>query len=180
MEEISRKIRELRQSKNMTLKELSERTGLSIGFLSQVERGSSSLAITSLQKIAEALEVPIVTFFQTEENPNYVVRVGERKPFRIEGSPANYVRLSGRFAGRALEPLLVELAPRQAQETPFSHPGEEFYFVLEGRITLVVDDTPYELSAGDSIHFPSTIPHAWRNDSDQPARVLCVLTPAIF
>jgi len=180
MEEISRKIRELRQSKNMTLKELSERTGLSIGFLSQVERGNSSLAITSLQKIAKALEVPIVAFFQAEENPNYKVCAKDRKPFRIEGSSATYVRLSGRFPGRSLEPLLVELAPHQSQEMPFSHPGEEFYFVLEGRITLVVDDTPYELSAGDSIHFPSTIPHAWRNDSDQPARVLCVLTPAIF
>jgi transcriptional regulator with XRE-family HTH domain len=180
MEEISRKIRELRIAKKMTLKELSDRTGLSIGFLSQVERGNSSLAITSLQKIAEAFGVPIVTFFQVEENPNYVVRAEERKPFRIEGSPATYVRLSGRFSGRLLEPLLVDLEPYQSQEIEFAHPGEEFYFVLEGKVTLMVDGETYQLRPGDSIHFPSSSTHSWRNESDQPARVLCVLTPAIF
>ncbi|MDQ0253390.1 quercetin dioxygenase-like cupin family protein/DNA-binding Xre family transcriptional regulator [Evansella vedderi] len=180
MNEVTDKIRSLRNEQKLTLKDLSEKTGLSVSFLSQVERGSSSLAITSLKKIADALEVPITDFFESHANYNYVVKTTDQKPFRIEGSTAEYVRLGGEFTGRSLEPLLVTLSPGQPYDKVFSHPGEEFYYVLDGIVLFNVDGKEYIVKAGDSIHFPSHVPHYWENPLDNDAKVLCVLTPVLF
>lgn len=180
LDSIFEKIRLLRTQQNMTLKDLSAKSGLSISFLSQVERGNSSLAITSLQKIAEVLNVPITYFFEEQANQHYFVPEQERKTFQIEGSSAQYVRLGGNFAGRALEPFHITLPPRQKQEVVFNHPGEEFYYVLEGSVVITVDGKDYELKKGDTIHFPSTLDHTWYNPWDEPAEVISVLTPVIF
>ena len=92
MDEIHQKIKNLRIEQSLTLKDLSEKTNLSVSFLSQIERGSSSLAITSLKKIADAFEVPITFFFDTEVNHNYMLPAKERKPFKLEGAPTTYSR----------------------------------------------------------------------------------------
>ncbi|WP_027092105.1 helix-turn-helix domain-containing protein [Cohnella thermotolerans] len=180
MDHVYEKIRSLRTQRNLTLKDLSEKTGLSISFLSQVERGESSLAITSLQKIAEALGVPISKFFESPHNNNFLVKADERKTFTIETSSNSYARLGSEFPGRLLEPILVTLNPGDDQNGTYSHPGEEFYYLLSGTMTMVVDGQEYELKEGDSIHFPSHLPHHWYNPSDKPARMISVLTPAIF
>lgn len=180
MEEVSKEIRRLRQEKQLTLKDLSKKTELSISFLSQVERGSSSLAITSLKKIADALNVPITNFFEKVARHSYVVKKEEQEPFRIESSAAVYIRLAGEFSGRSIEPLLVDLPPGQPYDKVFSHPGEEFYYVLEGVVAFKIDDQEYIVGTGDSIHFPSHIPHYWKNPTHLNAKVLCVLTPVIF
>ncbi|MGY3717649.1 helix-turn-helix domain-containing protein [Sutcliffiella cohnii] len=180
MYEVTDKIRLLRTEQKLTLKDLSEKTGLSVSFLSQVERGSSSLAITSLKKIADALEVPITDFFNDFSNYNYLVKVSDQKPFRIEGSTAEYIRLGGEFSGRMLEPLLVTLTNGEPYDKVFSHPGEEFYYVLEGVVLFTIDGKEYIVKAGDSIHFPSHVPHHWENPLQNDAKVLCVLTPVLF
>jgi transcriptional regulator with XRE-family HTH domain len=180
MDEIFKKIKDLRQERGLTLKDLSAKTDLSVSFLSQVERGSSSLAITSLKKIADAFEVPITQFFDSETNNNYVVKIESRKPFNIEGSSATYTRLNGEFAARSLEPLMVTLSPKQAQTQTSSHPGEEFYYVLNGAVLFNVDGEEYFLKEGDSIHFPSNVPHLWENPLNEESTIICVLTPVIF
>ncbi|MGO0063157.1 helix-turn-helix domain-containing protein [Brevibacillus fluminis] len=180
MEEIYKRIRDLRKQHDYTLKDLSEKTGLSVSFLSQVERGATSLAITSLKKIADAFEVPITDFFENFSNQNYVVKVDEQKPFRIEGNTAEYRRLAGDFSGRMLEPMIVTLEPNTVQGSVFNHPGEEFFYVLEGAVIFEVDGKEYLLKAGDSIHYPSNLPHMWSNPLNQTSKVLSVLTPVIF
>lgn len=180
MKEIYEKIKDLRMQHGLTLKELSEKTQLSVSFLSQVERGSSSLAITSLKKIADAFEVNITHFFESHGNNNYMVKLKDQKPFQIEGSESIYSRLSGEFTGRSLEPLLVTLSPNQKQNQTFNHPGEEFYYVLKGAVLFNVDDKEYFVREGESIHFPSERPHYWENPLDQESTLLCVLTPVIF
>jgi quercetin dioxygenase-like cupin family protein/DNA-binding Xre family transcriptional regulator len=179
-EEISKKIRELRVSKKLTLKEMSEKTRLSVSFLSQVERAASSIAITSLKKIADALDVPITSFFENFENKNYKVKAEEQKPFRMEGSGTIYTRLGGNFPGRIIEPLIVIYPPGHPNETAVTHPGEEFYYVLEGVMAFEVEGKEYLVKAGDSIHFPSNIPHTAVNPLDEDVKVLCFVTPAIF
>jgi transcriptional regulator with XRE-family HTH domain len=180
MDEIYKKIKDLRQAKGYTLKDLSAKTELSVSFLSQVERGSSSLAITSLKKIADAFDVSITEFFDSETNYNYAVKMENRKPFKIEGSPATYTRLNGEFGGRSLEPLLVTLSPNQEQTQSSNHPGEEFYYVLKGAVLFNVDGKEYFVREGDSIHFPSTVSHFWENPLNEESTILCVLTPVIF
>ncbi|MCM3118618.1 XRE family transcriptional regulator [Neobacillus sp. MER 74] len=179
-EEVSKKIRELRLEKKLTLKDLSEKTGLSISFLSQVERAASSIAITSLKKLADAFDVPITDFFEDFANKNYKVTVEEQKPFRIEGAGAIYTRLGGEFPGRAVEPLLVTFPPGEPKEKIVTHPGEEFYYILEGAMIVTIEGKEYILKPGDTIHFPSTIPHSITNPLDHDAKVFCFVTPVIF
>ncbi|WP_017728854.1 helix-turn-helix domain-containing protein [Halalkalibacterium ligniniphilum] len=178
--EVSQRIRALRLERKLTLKEMSEKTGLSISFLSQVERAASSIAITSLKKIADAVDVPITSFFEDYSNENYLVKEEAQRPFRIEGSGAIYTRLGGEFSGRAIEPMLVTFPPGYPDEKKVSHPGEEFYYVLEGVLVFDVDGKEYIVKAGDSIHFPSHISHQLKNPLGTDAKVLCTVTPVIF
>lgn len=180
MEHINAKIKELRLARDLTLQGLADRCGLSVGFLSQVERGNSSLTITSLQRIAEGLDVPITMFFETTTNTNFTVKASEQRPFSIEGSDVVYTRLAGNFPGRTFEPMIVELPANHRIENVYSHPGEEFYHVLEGTVCMNVAGTDYLLREGDSIHFPSTVEHYWENPSGARTRLLCVLHPLIF
>lgn len=180
MESVYERIRSLRVNMNMTLKELSEKTGFSISFLSQVERGNSSLAITSLQKIADVFNVPMSSFFETTASHSFFTPVAERKPSRIEGSNAVFSRLGGSFSGKALEPLHIVLAPQQGQDPVFNHPGEEFYYILKGTVQMMVGDKEYEMHEGDTIHFPSSLNHTWHNRTGEPVQMIAVLTPVIF
>ncbi|QHJ69120.1 MULTISPECIES: XRE family transcriptional regulator [Planococcaceae] len=180
MDGIYQKIKNLRIESGLTLKDLSEKTELSVSFLSQIERGSSSLAITSLKKIADAFEVPVTFFFDSETNHNYMLQAGDRKPFQLEGASTTYSRLNGEFGGRRLEPLLVTLAPKQEQNQTSNHPGEEFYYVLKGAALFKVDGKEYFVREGDSIHYPSEVPHSWENPLNEETIILCVLTPVIF
>src|SRR5690625_4108314 len=180
MDEIFQKIKGLRSEQGMTLKELSEKTDLSVSFLSQIERGTSSLAITSLKKIADAFGVKMVHFFEETESSNHAVKKQDQKPFRIENSDYTYIRLSNNFTDRKLEPFLVTLKPRHKANENASHSGEEFYYVLSGAILITVDQTEYYLQEGEAIHFPSSFPHIWENPLDQETTLLSVITPVIF
>ncbi|WP_123054254.1 XRE family transcriptional regulator [Clostridium sp. JN-1] len=178
--EIAKKIRNLRKKNNLTLKDLSEKTDLSISFLSQIENGSSSLAITSLKKIADALNVPMNYFFNPPEVNNFLVKSSEAKVFKIEGSNSEFSRISGDFPSRKLESMLIVIPPEQMHGSTFSHPGEEFVYVLKGALIVTLDEKEYILEAGDSIQYPSTILHSWLNPLEEPASLLSVVTPIIF
>jgi len=180
LEHLYNKIKELRRKKELTLKELSEITGLSISFLSQIERGSTSLAITSLKKIADAFNVNISYFFTDISTNNYVTRKDEQHPFNIEGSEVKHIRLSGEFDNRKIEPFIVILPPNKEFKEKFSHPGEEFYYVLKGEVIFKVNENNYRLREGDSIHFPSKEVHMWRNPVSKDTKLMSILTPALF
>ncbi|MBQ0139035.1 MAG: helix-turn-helix transcriptional regulator [Kurthia sp.] len=180
MDEISKKIRLLRKERELTLKDMSELTELSVGFLSQVERGTSSLAITSLKKIADALNVEMSVFFVKEVAVNYAKPIEMQKNFEITGSEAVYTNLSGAFVDRNLEAIKVIVPPLQADKISYSHTGEEFYYVLEGEIIFRINEEEFAIKKGESIHFPSSNEHMWRNPLQQETILLSVLTPTVF
>ncbi len=170
-------VRILRQRKGWTLEELSSRCGLSISFLSQVERGLSSLSIPSLHSICEALEVPITHFLATTTmNGPLVVRAGEpHNRVRIGDPQVTYDLLSSSIPGRILEALIAEYPPHY-RPLLGTHEGEEFGYVLEGEVTLQIEENQETLISGDSFHILSSQPHTIQNPSDKPARILWVLT----
>ncbi|WP_099159228.1 helix-turn-helix domain-containing protein [Virgibacillus ndiopensis] len=180
MENIHKKIKNLRLENEMTLKDLSESTGLSVSFLSQIERGSSSLAITSLKRISDAFRINISYFFEEIENHNYALHKEEQKPFKIEGSDVTHVRLAGKFPERRMEPMMVTLPPNELFIERYSHPGEEFYYVLKGIVIFKIEEKEYVLKKGDSIHFPSEKVHQWKNPTNEESILVSVLTPVIF
>ncbi|MDI7740383.1 helix-turn-helix domain-containing protein [Lysinibacillus fusiformis] len=181
MEEVYSKIKELRVKQNMTLKDLAEKTGLSLSFISQVERGATSLSITSLQKIAVALDVSMNYFFE-EDVPaeKYVVRKNERHQFKTNLGSQIYTRLAGSFGNRKLEPLLVTLPPKIKEDQKYSHNGEEFYYVIEGEVIFYVNDEKHHLHVGDTIHFPSSLQHQWENPLEINSSVISIVIPIIF
>lgn len=181
MEDIHKKVKNLRLEKGLTLKELSEETGLSLSFLSQIERGASSLSITSLKKVADALGVSMIYFFaEEEEQDNYFLGKKDHRLFKMAGGEQLYARLAGTFHDRKLEPIKVVLPPFMKEEYSYSHPGEEFYYILQGEVIFYLNGVSYHLVAGDTIHYPSNLKHAWENPTREDAVILSVTTPIIF
>lgn len=180
MDDIYKKIKQLRYEQGMTLKELSEKTELSVSFLSQIERGASSLAITSLKRIADAFGVKMIHFFEEDDDFHYVMKKEHQRPFKMESSDSTFIKLSGHFPERKLEPFIVKLKPRQKDVELVRHPGEEFFYILQGALIVRVEDEEYHLNEGETIHFPSTVPHMWENPLNQETIIISITTPAIF
>lgn len=182
---LGQKIKRLRQEHNMTLKELSVKTNLSIGFLSQLERGLTTVAVDALERIAQALGVDITYFFAFPLKPRgEVTRSYERQLIQYDqGSHFINYLLSGNLEGKELFPRIVELLPggkKRKDVSLYSHKGEELIYVLEGILTLVLRDGSHELFPGDSAHFSSEIPHNWVNNTMGKVVLLVVNCPNPF
>jgi transcriptional regulator with XRE-family HTH domain len=183
---IGAEIRNLRRQRRLSLRHLSARSGLSIGFLSLVERGRSTLALTSLYAVASALETDVAHFFppkELEERPHplpHVSRAGGEFETTISSSKRLYRMLSPRAPGKVLEPLLVTIQPTDNDVEPYGHEGEEFCYVLKGELVYAIEGREHRLGPGDSIHVKSSVPHAIRNDSGDAVEALWVLTPPIL
>jgi transcriptional regulator with XRE-family HTH domain len=185
--EIGTTIRRLRSERGLSLRDLGRVTGFSISFLSLVERGRSSISLTSLHTIAAALGVGMSVFFPGREpqpEPATAAHVARRSgDRRLQiGGDHTYRLLGATGFDRALEPLLVTIAPgdRADSRDDYAHEGEEFAYVLSGALVFTVDGVEHLVEAGDGIHFRSTVPHLVRNEEARPAEVLWVLTPRLF
>jgi transcriptional regulator with XRE-family HTH domain len=177
-------VRELRVAKEMTLQELSVGTNLSVGYLSQVERGLSVPSVSALRMIANTLDVTVSWFFRpsekdTESEGAYIVRAQERRKLRFESGITDEL-LSPNLAG-ALELLVSRFPPGSASGTqPYTHRGEEAGLVIEGMLELWIETEKFLLQTGDSFSFQSTKPHRYRNPSKREAVVLWVITPPTY
>jgi len=164
-------LQQFRQNTGLTLERLSEESDVSVGLLSQLERGIGNPSFTTLLKIARALDVPISLFFRgVDRLSDPVVRKDQRKKLTLEDTNVVYELLTPDL-NRALEFLWVELAPGESTEH-FYHKGEESGLVLQGTLEVHLGDKVYVLEEGDSISFRSTIPHWHRNPGEE--RLLCV------
>ena len=185
MADVGHFIRLARTRRGWTLRDLSERCNLSVSFLSQVERGLSSPAITSLDAICSALGVSLSEFFSKCENtedahslsagPSEIIKAADRPYIQISSASIKYQFLSGEFPERLFEIMIGEFPPNY-HYPPVPHEGEEFGFVLEGRLKLKIRKEIYALGAGDSYHFLATTPHGYETDEQGGARVLWVQT----
>jgi len=158
-------LKTLRKERKLTLKELAEQTDVSISFLSQVERGKSSVTLESLKKIADALKVNPTVFFP--ENSQSVKLEERRQQFY-------YQDLSNGNRDASYLPILVTLQPGENEGNAFSHAGHEFLFVIEGTLTVVVEEKKEVLVEQQSIMFDANKIHYWYNLTDQPVRFLVV------
>ena len=181
---IGTKVKRRRTDKKMTLKQLGEQTGLSVGFLSQFERGLSSIALDSLEKIAKVLETPLSELFE-EHNPSlYTDPVVHGIDLRFDGISDHIFQSSlrsgaGEFQMNPKLYTLLPLADENTQPEMYSHEGEEFIYVLEGVVTFFLEGEALTLYAGDSIHIDSKKDHNWMNRSTKIAKILSVnLYPA--
>jgi transcriptional regulator with XRE-family HTH domain len=170
----------------MTLDDLAERAGLSASFMSLVERGRSSLALTSLFSVAHALGVDVGELLPTTEalhhghNGCQVLREYAKEITPVRIGDRDYQFLAAEINNRVLEPLLVTVRPTLNDQGSYSHPGEEFAWVLSGEVVYVVEGREYPLRVGDCIHVDSTRSHGLRNNSGEDATVLWVLSQPLI
>ena len=182
---IGSKIKALRKEKNMTLKQLSDGSGLSVGFLSQLERGISSIAIDSLAKIAEILGVNLSTFFQEMKvvDTDPVVHSYDMLCTQVSPQIIQFI-LSNDVSGFGALPRIFQLMPQANADIPklemYCHTGEEFIYVLEGVVTVFIGDSRYCLYPGDSIQVRSNQPHNWINYTNKIAKILTFNYPNPF
>lgn len=179
---LGHKIRQRRTELNWSLQDLAERTQLTPSFLSQVERSRTEPSLSSLRRIAEALEVPIFYFLVDDDNHKPVVRKADRRTMEFRDAGVVYQLLSPPdFVNRSMEIVVTRMAPRASGgDHPITHPGEEAIVVLRGRACIQVGDTEYELAEGDCIYFFSSIPHRVRNAADEELEFLAAITPPAF
>ena len=179
-------IKELRKKKEMTLKDLSSASNLSVGFLSQLERGMTSIAIDSLEIIAHSLDVELEFFFDFNKKRvegNQIVRSYNRDAIAITDKIIQH-NLSSDTKSYNLYPRLIDIMPFTDNGSYnlqlYSHEGEEFIFVLEGVLTLNIEDEEFTLYPGDSTTFNSTKPHNWKNETNCITKIICVHNPNPF
>ena len=177
---LGRRLQALRQARGLSQRALAELSGLNFNTLSLIENEKSSPNVSTLQQLADALEVPVTAFFEApsvERQSVVFQKAGERQ--RIAFSQGTFADLGGGLALGEATPLLMTLDPQQdSGESPMVHTGQEFIYCLSGEVIYWVDDDAYRLTPGDSLIFEAHVPHRWTNPSEMAARAVIVICPA--
>ncbi len=177
---IGEQIRQLRKMKGLTLQQVSDAVGISVGYLSQIERNRSKLPIGLLKSIADRLGVHMNWFFQPEilgpaEERDIVVRADRRRKMSFTGTGISEELLSPDLNG-PLEMLLSTIEPGSDSKF-YHHDGVEAGLLIEGSLDLWVGERHFRLETGDSFSFKSTTPHRFTNPDRTPTKVVWVITP---
>jgi transcriptional regulator with XRE-family HTH domain len=173
--QVGARIRQVRERRGLSQRALAGRSGLSANAISRIERGESSPTVSSLHRLATALNIPITEFFQRQmEAPTIVVRRNRRPRSRGEGILIESLGVG--LPGQQLEPFMMTLVPgASGGEEPIVHAGEEFAYCVEGEVEYLVGEEWHRLEHGDSILFQASQPHLFRNTNVQIAKVLFVI-----
>jgi transcriptional regulator with XRE-family HTH domain len=172
-------IRARRRQLHLTLQQLADAAGISVGYVSQVERDLATPSLGTLANIARSLDVGVDYFIATPDVGSALSRARDRQSFSVAGSSVIYERIGTDFAGNQLSAFLLTLPPGYRSET-VAHEGEEIFYVLEGRLAMRVENEETELEAGDGFHFRGNRPHTWWNTGGVPAKLLWTGTIALF
>lgn len=168
-------VRNLRRRQDRTLQEMGTATGLSVGFLSQIERNIATPSLSALSSISRALGVDMDYFISSPASDSIHTKAGERQTYWVDKNFMTYERLGADFPGSVMTAFIITM-PSNFVSEPASHDGEEFIQQLEGRTFLEVDGDAYELNVGDTLHFRASHRHVWRNPSDVKSKVIWVGT----
>lgn len=176
--DIGGKIKMLRQANGLTLEELANRSELTKGFLSQLERDLTSPSITTLEDILEALGTNLQEFFSEKPAEQIVFKkddffVNEQDDYIISYIIPNAQK-------NDMEPILIEIAPGKQSMTLDPHEGQEFGYVVQGKVKLVYGENEFVLKKGETFYLKGLVSHYLVNDSETKAKVIWVSTPPVF
>jgi transcriptional regulator with XRE-family HTH domain len=179
---VGQRVRQVRESKGLTLTDLAQRTGLSEEELTAIEDGRSNPPLGVLVRLGKALDMRLGTLIATgEDRPYTVVRVAERQDMsryphtRQTSYGYSYQALAPKKRNRSMEPFLVTLTGASQDVAPSTHDGEEFIYVLEGEMEALVGEAREVLGPGDCIYYDSTVPHLVRPHGQGPTLILAVI-----
>ncbi len=173
---ISDRLTQLREERDLSIRALGRLSGLSANALSVIERGLSSPSVSTLYKIATALEIPVTAFFEETPPKQDVVLIKSSERSRIPLYRGLWEGLGGSHYEGAVEPFMVTLeAGSSSGRFPMSHSGHEFVFCLRGEFIYEVGEDTYALEAGDALLFAANLEHKWHNPGKTVASVLIML-----
>ena len=175
--DVGARLRELRVARGKSMRALARTSGLSTNALSMIERGRTSPSVSTLYKIADALEVPITAFFRLEPPRQDIVFRKSDERTRITLTKGLWEGLGGESFVGHVEPFMITLSSG-ASSGPFGmlHSGHEFVLCLSGSIQYEVEGFLYNLNAGDSLLFAAQLRHRWRNSGPETATAVIVLS----
>ena len=179
---IGRELRALRQQQGLTVADLAQRAGLSGGMLSKIENGQAQPSLTTLQALAQALQVPLTAFFRgyEETRPAIHVKAGEGVETERTGTRAGHQynllgHIGSNSSGVIVEPYLITLTTASDTFPTFQHEGMEFLYMLEGAVDYRHGDRIFPLRPGDSLFFDADAPHGPEVLVSLPARYLSII-----
>lgn len=175
--DVGTRLRQLREQRNMSMRSLATASGLSANALSMIERGKTSPSVSTLYKLADAMGVPITTFFGEPATKKQVIFIHAQERSRVPFSRGVWEGLGGeQFSGR-VEPFMLTLESG-ASSGPHAmvHSGHEFVFILRGQLEYQVEKEIYNLEPGDSLLFAANLNHRWKNPGKNVTNALIVLS----
>lgn len=179
---LSRDLRALRQARSLTLAQIAERIGRSVGWMSQVERGISMPTLPDLRRLADQFGVPLSLFYAREQRADtdgeIVVRHDERRVLTHVEDGLTEELLSPSLGG-SFQMRRRVFAPGASAPAPARHEAEEAGFVVSGALVLEIGGIEQQLGPGDAFRFKGK-PVAWRNDGDEPAVIVWVMSPPSY
>jgi transcriptional regulator with XRE-family HTH domain len=168
--DIGSTIRAIRKRKNMTIAQICDATGLSQGFMSQVETNKTSPSIATLESIANTLKVPLAYLLLQKEDRMNIVRKEERM---ITRSGTEHLKVEHLSSTKNVRMMLVEIPPGASTgEVPHAHEGEEVHVVIKGNIYAEQGEDAAEFGEGDSFSWNACTPHLVKNIGEEPATLL--------
>ena len=176
--DIGAKIKRIRWSNQLTLEELANRSELTKGFLSQLERDLTSPSVATLENILEALGTNLKDFFSEDEDEQIVFSKDDFFENIQDDYKISYIIPNAQK--NEMEPILIELKEDKKSMEIDPHDGEEFGYVIQGKVTLVNGEEEYEVKKGETFYLKGNLPHYIVNKHDTLAKVIWVSTPPIF
>ena len=179
---VGERVKAVREGRNLSLQDISQRTDLDVALLEQIESGSVAPPLGVVIKLAKALNLKMGYFISGEEDRAYtIVRKSDRKVVsRYDSKKGEYYgygyeSLAPHKKNRHMEPFLVSLDPAETEEERSTHDGQEFIYVLEGAMEVRLDEEVHILRPGDAIYYDSTVPHLVKCHGDKRTKILAVL-----
>lgn len=178
--QIGKKIKQMRLALGLTQEDLAARTELTKGFISQLERDTSSPSIATLTDILEALGSDLSAFFSQKSEPKVIYRAADMFEKEDAERGNRILWLIANAQKKEMEPILLTLDAQGQTEPQDPHEGEEFGYVLFGAVTLYCGEQKYRLKKGDSFYLSPGGVHYLKNSGERQARVLWVSAPPSF
>lgn len=179
---VGERVKRVRESRGLSLDDISLRTNIDVSTLKQIEEGVMAPPLGTVIKLAKALEMKIGYFISGEENRAYTIvhRDDRRVVSRYDSKKGKYYgyeyeSLAPHKKDRHMEPFLVTLEPAETEEERSTHEGQEFIFILQGKMEVRLGEEIHILEPGDAIYYDSTVPHLVKCYGGETTKILAVL-----
>lgn len=179
--DIGQRIRVRRLSNHLTLRQLGEKAGCSDAYLSQIENGRVSPSISTLKRIAEALQAKITDFFvESQDDDPIVLHKDQRLTLSLDRWNAEMQSLVRNTKNKRMQPFYTTIQPGGGSHGLYSHVGEEFGIVLKGELEIEISGVIHLVKECESFYYNSSDPHGWTNPGKTETVVVWVISPPTF